>query len=115
MNLGHMVLEEQAGTWRIMRLCQKDLRTNLKRLTKAKFGVILAFFKKSINDNNTQLDVLIEKKKESVSPYYRGIWEMRQGGGDSGKSMKASHLSQIPCPVHPFHLAVADLHPFFIN
>ena len=47
-----------------MRLCPKDLRTNLKRLTKAKFGVILALKKKkAVNDNNTQLDLLIERKK----------------------------------------------------
>lgn len=91
-----------------MRLCQKDLRSNLKRLTKAKFGVILALKKKkAVNDNNTQLDVLIERKKKSVSPYHRGIREVCQGGGDSGKSMKASHLPQTPCPAHPFHPAVA--------
>lgn len=63
--------------------------------------------KKAVNDNNTQLDVLIERKKKSVSPYHRGIREVCQGGGDSGKSMKASHLPQTPCPAHPFHPAVA--------
>lgn len=36
-------------------------------------------------------------------------------GGVSSKSVKASLLSHPPCPTHPFHLDVPDLHPCLIN
>lgn len=76
---GHMVLEEQGGTWGITGFCQKDLRANLRGLTQTKCGIILAFKKKAVNDN-TQFDMLIKEKKKFMSPRYEGMRERLQEG-----------------------------------